>query len=804
MPIDHQLLQRFEDAMLDSGWGRRLTQDSPILPDVWVAYAKNPLARLDLLLTPHWGTSAGQLAKKLSDRLAQERDTEVWESGWASGNRNSPRIAYTNTTVAVRLRFDELIRVVLPMTQWWEKYLWEDSGDSGSASDRPEGGVAELLESDEVIRLVAELLVDSQLLRSALGQDFEGFPTVTSDLLWMTRLVGLVAVRGRHLQQDPQSEASDFENFLGRPQGTSPTTAEERAELRQQRLEAARRMIEATRELVVGMDEARDDAPAVWMVNRNRPAEACIFDSALAVKADAARRLFDIDCSGLTWAVIDSGIDATHPAFAERDPRKEHRPPTPRRRAKKRARRAEQDADSSASEASTAKASPGAPPDHHPFRYKSRVQATYDFSLVRYLLSPNTEALEEDIEQLRKELRSDPRSPRSRARFSRLFSLEGLLGLLATWSGSRLEQRKTFLQDELSAFQALSEDGPALPEGLQLLLEELQERDRRELEALAEAQAAGAPQGRTLEDKTQKLRENLQLGRAVNWSELEDYLNIPHDEGYRVPEHNHGTHVAGILGGEWLTTDAVHGNGAYLDENDLVGVAPDIRIYDLRVLGDDGTGDEFSVIAALQFVRYLNENSEVMKIQGANLSLSIHHAVSNYACGRTPVCEESERLVSNGVVVVAAGGNGGYLKLRTSDGRISEGYATVSITDPGNAEEVLTVGATHRAFPHAYGVSYFSSRGPTGDGRLKPDLVAPGEKITAPVPGAQMARLDGTSMAAPHASGVAALLMARHAELMGQPRRIKEILCATATDLGRERYFQGAGMIDALRALQSV
>jgi hypothetical protein len=59
-------------------------------------------------------------------------------------------------------------------------------------------------------------------------------------------------------------------------------------------------------------------------------------------------------------------------------------------------------------------------------------------------------------------------------------------------------------------------------------------------------------------------------------------------------------------------------------------------------------------------------------------------------------------------------------------------------------------------------------------------------------------------MAAPHVSGAAALLMARHQELIGRPQRIKEILCRTATDLGRERQFQGAGMLDVLRALQSI
>ena len=59
-------------------------------------------------------------------------------------------------------------------------------------------------------------------------------------------------------------------------------------------------------------------------------------------------------------------------------------------------------------------------------------------------------------------------------------------------------------------------------------------------------------------------------------------------------------------------------------------------------------------------------------------------------------------------------------------------------------------------------------------------------------------------MAAPHVSGAAVLLIARHRELVGQPTRVKEILCKSATDLGREPRFQGAGMLDVLRALQSV
>ena len=216
-----------------------------------------------------------------------------------------------------------------------------------------------------------------------------------------------------------------------------------------------------------------------------------------------------------------------------------------------------------------------------------------------------------------------------------------------------------------------------------------------------------------------------------------------------------------------------------------------------------GRGEEFAIAGALQFVRHLNAHSDLQVIHGANLSLSLDHDLANYAVGRTPICDECERLMSNGVVVVAAAGNEGQATY-VREGRQQDGFRTVAITDPGNAEGVVTVGSTHRQNPHTYGVSYFSSKGPTGDGRHKPDLVAPGEKISAPTPEGDYQMKDGTSQSTAHVSGVAAMLMARHPELVGQPLEVKELLCRTATDLGRERDFQGAGMVDALRALQAV
>jgi subtilisin family serine protease len=120
--------------------------------------------------------------------------------------------------------------------------------------------------------------------------------------------------------------------------------------------------------------------------------------------------------------------------------------------------------------------------------------------------------------------------------------------------------------------------------------------------------------------------------------------------------------------------------------------------------------------------------------------------------------------------------------------------------------------------PHMYGVSYFSSKGPTGDGRLKPDLVAPGEKIISCAAGATRSEAEsnqqgkkfdyvedsGTSMAAPHVSGVIAAFLSVRREFIGYPEKVKEIFMSTATDLRRERYFQGNGLVDLMRAIQSV
>ena len=213
-----------------------------------------------------------------------------------------------------------------------------------------------------------------------------------------------------------------------------------------------------------------------------------------------------------------------------------------------------------------------------------------------------------------------------------------------------------------------------------------------------------------------------------------EFLTINHISGRRTTI---GTHVAGILAGRWPAAEN--------DENlDLVGVCPDLRLYDLRVFDNTGNTEEFIIMAALQVVAHFNQFRDRPVVHGVNMSLSMRHEVMSYACGRTPICEECTRVIGDGVIVVAAAGNQGFNEALETGGGQFGSYRVASITDPGNTESVITVGATHRSEPHSYGVSYFSSRGPTGDGRRKPDLVAPGEKIRlqfrSVAPSAWMAR----------------------------------------------------------------
>jgi serine protease AprX len=320
-----------------------------------------------------------------------------------------------------------------------------------------------------------------------------------------------------------------------------------------------------------------------------------------------------------------------------------------------------------------------------------------------------------------------------------------------------------------------------------------------------------------------------------------------------LDEFGHGTHVAGIIAGEIESTDK-HKISATISKRDeankkqdidalieskISGMAPKCKLVSLKVLDKFGRGNASNLIAAIEWIQEINGYGRRIRIHGVNMSVGYEFDPLWFACGQSPLCIEVNRLVKSGVVVVVAAGNTGYgfVQAQGKTNAVTAGL-DLTINDPGNADLAITVGSTHRDMPHIYGVSYFSSKGPTGDGRLKPDLVAPGEKIIScdsnqlrarqqkeitvvktessetksddgnaqkTEPAKAFYREDsGTSMAAPHVSGVIAAFLSVRTEFIGKPEEVKEIFLSTATDLKREKYFQGHGLVDLMRAIQSV
>jgi serine protease AprX len=298
-----------------------------------------------------------------------------------------------------------------------------------------------------------------------------------------------------------------------------------------------------------------------------------------------------------------------------------------------------------------------------------------------------------------------------------------------------------------------------------------------------------------------------------------------------IDRRGHGTHVAGIIAGEYRVADGVpivatvqrrDENGSVVKDEvvdipEMSGMAPQCKLLSLKVLDDNGKGLASNMIAALEYIQELNGGGRRIRVHGVNMSVGYDFEPKWFACGQSPLCVEVDRLVRSGVVVVVAAGNTGYgYNQSLAQGAVPAGQ-DVTINDPGNAEFAITVGSTHREMPHTYGVSYFSSKGPTGDGRLKPDLVAPGEKIiscqsgnaapgAAPLPANAVYYKEdsGTSMAAPHVSGAIAAFLSVRREFIGNPEAVKQIFMSTATDLKRAVYFQGKGLVDLMRAIQSV
>jgi serine protease len=223
----------------------------------------------------------------------------------------------------------------------------------------------------------------------------------------------------------------------------------------------------------------------------------------------------------------------------------------------------------------------------------------------------------------------------------------------------------------------------------------------------------------------------------------------------------HGTHVSGIIG-------AASGNGIGVES-----VAPGATIMPVRVLDDDGDGSTDTVAKGVDYAR--THGADVI-----NLSLGSDVPLVG-AMGRDAFDAAVHRAVAAGIVVVAASGNNG-----------------VPVCEqPAASDGLLCVGAVDKRRQRSFFSSFGSGLGlvaPGGSG-----TGVPGEDVLSTYTGSGYAALAGTSQAAPHVSGVAALLVARG--VRGQAA-VKRIL-ATATDLGApgDDAVYGAGLVNARAAV---
>ena len=236
-----------------------------------------------------------------------------------------------------------------------------------------------------------------------------------------------------------------------------------------------------------------------------------------------------------------------------------------------------------------------------------------------------------------------------------------------------------------------------------------------------------------------------------------------------VDGNGHGTHVASVAAGNGKAS-----NGKYR------GVAPDATILSAKVLRSDGSGRMSYVMAGIEWA--LDEGANII-----NLSLGAKGNCDGTDATST-ACNEAIRL---GAIVIAAAGN--------------EGPNDHTVGSPGCADLVITVGASTDEDK----IARFSSRGPTKDGRVKPDVVLPGAGvIAARARGTHLGEaiddfytsVNGTSMAAPHASGIAALMLEANPNLTHE--EIKAIFTQAVLPINGNPNSQGKGRLLAERAIE--
>lgn len=259
---------------------------------------------------------------------------------------------------------------------------------------------------------------------------------------------------------------------------------------------------------------------------------------------------------------------------------------------------------------------------------------------------------------------------------------------------------------------------------------------------------------------------DLDGGKVIGWKDLVNSRTSPYDDN------GHGTHVSGIIAGTG------EGNASYK------GVAPGAALVGVKVLDANGSGSMSTVDAG---VNWAIQNKSTYGIKIINMSLG----TSGSSDGTDSTSTAVNNAFANGILPVIAAGNAGP--------------ARYTIGSPGAARDALTVGAFADVGEKGFNVTDFSSRGPTADNRVKPDIMSPGYNITAPKANStnQYITYSGTSMATPFTAGVAALMLDANYSLT--PATLKSQITGTAQDWGPagQDIDYGYGRLQAYEAIKS-
>lgn len=308
--LEEATLRRF--VFQTFGRARR-TQDSPVMPDVWLRYirvAENiakaridpnrsktsppPSDLVDLLLTPWSGVRPGWVAKNLRDRLGSTASKRKRPNLFSSA-----RIAMTDSRVVVCANLETLVREVLPLSNWWRNlFLKKQPGTKGQR-----------LNFDDVFRKIEE---DLEKTKKPSGPNIE--------LSRYAALVGFIDLLQMTESEEEIRQLARLAYRLGpSPEIHEVELGETPRDLTTEHNDLLLRVYARAREILVP-DRAWGDADqkGIYMINLNRSAAQNLFESRATVKADAAHRLFNVNTTGITFAIIDGGIDARHPAFLRR------------------------------------------------------------------------------------------------------------------------------------------------------------------------------------------------------------------------------------------------------------------------------------------------------------------------------------------------------------------------------------------------------------------------------------------------------------------------------------------------------